>query len=517
MNQVEVLRIERITKVYPNGFVANKDVSFCVNEGEIHALAGENGAGKSTLMKVLFGAEKADRGEIYRRGEKVQCSSPSEAIRHGVGMVHQHFMLVPSLTVAENLVLGNEKKKRGLFDYSDAVKAVHETSKKYGLPMDPHARVRDLPVGLKQRLEILKALYRGAKLLILDEPTAVLAPQETVEIFAELKKLKEMGHTIIFITHKLNEIKALCDNITIMRDGAAVGTYAVDSVSENDISRYMVGRDVKEAVRPARETVAPPETRLSVQELCYSDAFGKRVLNGLTFDVDSGEILGVAGIEGNGQNELSEIINGLKKADSGRVLLNGEDLAPMSIRERREKGLSFILQDRMLYGVAARASIAENMISERYDKKPYSKGILLNREYINDTSERLIQQFEIKCDGPDQPAGMLSGGNMQKVVAAREVSAAPSVIVANQPTRGIDVGAAQLVRQKLIDLREDGSSVLLISADLAELMQLSDRLIVLRNGAVVAEYDDPAQAGMIRIGESMLGLDEGASDDVASN
>ena len=326
-----------------------------------------------------------------------------------------------------------------------------------------------------------------------------------------------MGHTIIFITHKLNEIKALCDNITIMRDGAAVGTYAVDSVSENDISRYMVGRDVKEAVRPARETVAPPETRLSVQELCYSDAFGKRVLNGLTFDVDSGEILGVAGIEGNGQNELSEIINGLKKADSGRVLLNGEDLAPMSIRERREKGLSFILQDRMLYGVAARASIAENMISERYDKKPYSKGILLNREYINDTSERLIQQFEIKCDGPDQPAGMLSGGNMQKVVAAREVSAAPSVIVANQPTRGIDVGAAQLVRQKLIDLREDGSSVLLISADLAELMQLSDRLIVLRNGAVVAEYDDPAQAGMIRIGESMLGLDEGASDDVASN
>jgi len=496
--------MEGITKIYHNGFVANNRVDFSVRYGEIHALAGENGAGKSTLMKILFGEEVPQEGRILYQGEEVRISSPLAAIEMGIGMVHQHFMLVPSLTVAENIVLGMEPQRFGLLDIKKAATMTRQVAEKYGLPIDPYARVEDLSVGLKQRVEMLKVLIRGAQVLILDEPTAVLTPQETVDIFRELQTLRDMGHTIIFITHKLSEIKQICDRITIIRDGQTIAVRDVEGISEQEISKLMVGRDVSLDIQKRKAEAG--EVILRLEDASYYDVAGRQLLKDISLVIKGGEILGIAGIEGNGQNELAELICGMRSLKQGRIEINGTSVQGKSIRDIREMGVSTVSQDRMTYGVAVEADITSNIMSNRYYKKAYNKGPFLDGKKMRAESARLVSEYSIKCDGIETPVKMLSGGNMQKVVVAREFSSEPSLIVANQPTRGIDVGAAELVRNRLIRLRDDGAAVLLISADLMEVLSLSDRLVVFYNGAITAYFESLDGLTPEETGEYMLGL-----------
>lgn len=499
-----VLEMRGITKIYENGFVANKDVHFSVRRGEIHALCGENGAGKSTLMKVLFGDEQPDAGQIIYQGKPIQIANPLHALEYGIGMVHQHFMLVPSLTVAENMVLGMEPKRRGMFRSREAVEMVREVSEKYNLPIDPQARVADLPVGFKQRVEILKILLRGVNILILDEPTAVLTPQETAELFEELIHLKEKGYTIIFISHKLNEVKAICDRLTVLRDGRVIGTADVADLSEQDISRMMVGRDVSLTIDKSK--AKPREPALTVKDVSYTDQNGKCVLDRVSFQVRGGEILGVAGVEGNGQRELSEIITGLLRSYDGTVRLGNKEIRGMSIRQIRQAHTSHVSEDRMTYGTVGNATVAENIISDRFYQKEYNSHLLLNQKRIASEADRLIAGYGIKCDGRDALVKTLSGGNIQKVVAAREFSSSPAVLIANQPTRGIDVGASEFIRRKLVQLRDEGTAVLLISADLLELLEVSDSIIVMCGGQIAAYFSDVSQLSEDTLGEYMLGL-----------
>lgn len=500
----KILCMENITKIYPNGFMANNGVNFELLKGEIHALAGENGAGKSTLMKVLFGEEQPEEGRILFKGQEVKIESPLSAIKMGIGMVHQHFMLVPSMTVAENMVLGLEPAKAGFLKKEEAVRQTIEVAEKYGLPIDPNARIMDLSVGLKQRVEILKALLRGADILILDEPTAVLTPQETVEIFEELKHLRKMGHTVVFISHKLNEIKEICDRITIMRDGRTIAIRNVADVSEQEISRLMVGRDVflKTDKKPAR----PGKPQLQVKNVSYCDPAGQSILKDVSLTVRKGEILGIAGIEGNGQNELSELITGMMKLQTGSITIGDSDIKKNTVRQIRERKVSHISQDRMTYGVVGDAGVGDNIMADRYYKKEYKKGVLLDRKKMESETDRLIAQYGVKCDDREQPVRMLSGGNMQKVVVAREFSSKPELVIANQPTRGIDVGAAEFVHKKLVELRDEGAAVLLISADLTEIIDLSDSVIVLHDGAVAAYFPEAAKIDPVVMGEYMLGI-----------
>lgn len=499
-----ILSMEHITKVYSNGFVANKDVSFAVREGEIHALMGENGAGKSTLMKVLFGSEQPEEGKILLRGKEIRIENPTAAIKYGIGMVHQHFMLVPSLTVADNLVVGMEPKKNGFYSVEQAVKTAREASEKYNLIVDPMARVQDLSVGLKQKVEILKALVRGAKILILDEPTAVLTPQETRELFVELKNLRNQGYTIIFISHKLNEVVELCNRITIMRAGRSIGVEEIGNVTEQDISHMMVGRNVRLDIE--KKEAEPGKTILEVLNVSKINSLGKRVLQNVSFRIQKGVILGIAGVEGNGQSEISEIISGMDTDFKGDVLVHGKSTKGMDVRQIRERGVAHISEDRMTYGIVGDGSIAENLISDRYYKREYQKGLLLNTKKINTEAEDLIERFHVMCDGREQPVRMLSGGNMQKVVAAREFTAAADLIVANQPTRGIDIGASMFLRNKLIELRDGGAAVLLISADLSEVMEVSDQLIVMSGGKIAAYFTDASRVTEEEMGLYMLGL-----------
>lgn len=500
----KILCMENITKIYPNGFVANKSVNFELQKGEIHALAGENGAGKSTLMKVLFGEEQPEEGRILFKGQEVKIESPLSAIKMGIGMVHQHFMLVPSMTVAENMVLGLEPAKAGFLKKEEAVRQTIEVAEKYGLPIDPNARIMDLSVGLKQRVEILKALLRGADILILDEPTAVLTPQETVEIFEELKHLRKMGHTVVFISHKLNEIKEICDRITIMRDGRTIAIRNVADVSEQEISRLMVGRDV--FLKTDKKTARPGKPQLRVKNVSYCDPAGQSILKDVSLTVRKGEILGIAGIEGNGQNELSELITGMMKLQTGSITIGDSDIKKDTVRQIRERKVSHISQDRMTYGVVGDAGVGDNIMADRYYKKEYKKGVLLDRKKMESETDRLIAQYGVKCDDREQPVRMLSGGNMQKVVVAREFSSKPELVIANQPTRGIDVGAAEFVHKKLVELRDEGAAVLLISADLTEIIDLSDSVIVLHDGAVAAYFPEAAKIDPVVMGEYMLGI-----------
>jgi ABC-type uncharacterized transport system ATPase subunit len=499
-----VLSMQHITKIYENGFVANKDVDFSIRKGEIHGLVGENGAGKSTLMKVLFGQEQPEQGAIYLRGEEVKINSPIMALRYGIGMVHQHFMLVPSLTVAENMVFGIEPTKYGFFDYKKAVSMTNEVSQKYGLPIDPNMKIRDLYVGHKQRVEILKMLLRNVEILILDEPTAVLTPQETEELFVQLKNIREKGYTIVFISHKLNEIKEICDRITVMRDGKSINTVDVDKVTEQDISRMMVGRNVIKTIQ--KSAAKPGEVVLKARHIDYFSKFGKKVLNDISFDIRSGEILGIAGIEGNGQHELSEIITRLDEIQRGEIYINSQSIRGKSIRDVREMKTSHISEDRMTYGIAANATIEDNLISDRFTKKGFSSRGILNRKYIHKFSKGLIENFYIKCDGSDALVNTLSGGNIQKVIAAREFSSEPKFIVCNQPTRGIDIGTSEIIRKKIIEFRDKGAAILLISADITELLEVSDAIIVFNEGEIVAYVANVDEITENELGEYMLGL-----------
>ena len=487
LDEEYVVQMKGITKVYPNGIAANQGVDFNVRRGEIHALMGENGAGKSTLMKMLFGLEQPTAGEIIVNGEPVRLTSPTVAIAKGIGMVHQHFMLVPSLTVAENIVLGMAPKKGMFIDYKKAVEITEEFSQKYNLHVEPDKRVMDIPVGMKQKVEILKALVRGAKILILDEPTAVLTTQETEELFRELIHLKEQGYTIIFISHKLKEIKQITDRLTIMRGGRSMGVYETAGITEQEISRLMVGRDVVLAVQ--KDKARPGEPVLQVRDLEYTNEWNKKMLDKVSFSVRRGEILGVAGVEGNGQGELVEMLFNLNRPDAGTAAVNGVNVIGMPQDKIRALGVSLIPEDRMTYGIAGAATIEENLISDRVNEKRFNKGPLFNMKAIHAESDRLIQDFTVLCKSRQQKVQMLSGGNIQKVVVAREFSSGPQLIIADQPTRGIDVGAKSEIYKLMTQLAEEGKSIIMISSDMPELLRLSDRVIVMCEGHVTGELD----------------------------
>ena len=513
MAEEYVVQMKGITKVYPNGIAANQGVDLNIRRGEIHALMGENGAGKSTLMKMLFGLEQPTEGEIWVNGEKVNLSSPTVAISKGIGMVHQHFMLVPSLTVAENMVLGMVPKKSGLFiDKKKAVELTEEYSKRFNLHVDPTAKVMDIPVGMKQKVEILKALVRGAKILILDEPTAVLTTQETSELFRELVNLKKDGYTIIFISHKLNEIMEITDRMTILRGGRSMGVHNTSDVTPEVISRLMVGRDV--VLKVEKDRAKPTDEVLRVRDLEYVNEWGKKMLDKVSFSVRKGEILGIAGVEGNGQKELVDMLFHLNTPNSGTVTVNGENVIGLSQRDIRKKGVSLVPEDRMLYGIAGAASIQENIISDRCGDKRLNKGLLFDMKAIHEETGRLIQDYTVLCKSRDQRVDNLSGGNIQKVVVAREFSNDPCLIIADQPTRGIDVGATEFIRKKLVELSRSGIAVLLVSADLNEVMELSDSLIVMYGGKIAAYFEETDDLTDSVMGEYMLGLNHQTPDEI---
>ena len=513
MSEELVIQMKGITKVYPNGTVANQDVNFDVRKGEIHALMGENGAGKSTLMKMLFGLEQPTSGEILVNGEVVNLSSPTVAISKGIGMVHQHFMLVPSLTVAENMVLGMVPKKSGvLIDYKKAVEITEEYSKKFNLRVDANAKVMDIPVGMKQKVEILKALVRGAKILILDEPTAVLTTQETVELFTELKNLKKQGYTLIFISHKLNEIMEITDRMTILRGGRSMGIHETKDVTPEEISRLMVGRDV--ILKVDKDQAKPTDEVLKVRDLEYVNEWGKKMLDKVSLSVRKGEILGIAGVEGNGQKELVDMLFGFNTPNAGTIEVNGANIIGLGQRELRERHIALVPEDRMLYGIAGTTSIEENVISDRCGEKRLNKGILFNMKAIHEESAKLVKDYTVLCKSAQQQVGSLSGGNIQKVVVAREFSNGPELIIADQPTRGIDVGATEFIRKKLVELSRSGIAVLLVSADLNEVMELSDSLIIMCGGKIAAYFEDTKELSDELMGKYMLGIEKQTPEEI---
>lgn len=503
---MKVVEMIGIVKIYPNGIVANKNVNFEVEEGEIHALVGENGAGKTTLMKILFGIEQPTHGQIKIFGKNVHISSPHDAIKLGIGMVHQHFMLVPSLTVAENIILGMEPTRilKTTIDMKKAVQIVEDAIKKYNLFVPATEKVLDLPVGIKQRVEILKALIRGAKILILDEPTAVLTPQESEELFDALKKLSESGMTIIFISHKLKEVKEISDRVTILRNGKVMGTFKTDEISEEEMSRLMVGRDVELTIK--RSQAKAGKEVLRIEKLTYFREDGVRVLNNVSFSVRAGEILGIAGVEGNGQKELVEILTGLRFGATGSVKLNGEEVLGMDAHEIRKRKVAHIPEDRLEKGVAPKATIAENLISDRYYTLPFAKGIITLPKKIYEFAKSIIKMFSIKTDSPQTEVRMLSGGNIQKVVVAREFTSGANLIIADQPTRGIDVGSTEFIRKKLLEVRDKGIAILLISADLQEILQLSDRIVIMYKGEIVGYFEKNENIAEEDLGYYMLGV-----------
>ena len=515
MEQEEfVIQMKGISKVYPNGIAANRDVDFNLRRGEIHAIMGANGAGKSTLMKILFGLEQPTSGEILMNGQPVAITSPSKAISLGIGMVHQHFMLVPSLTVAENIVLGMAPtKSKVLVDYKKAVQIAEENAAKYNLRIDPNAKVMDIPVGMKQKVEILKALVRGAKVLILDEPTAVLTTQETAELFKELIALKNQGFTLVFISHKLKEIKQITDRLTIVRGGRSMGVYNTAEISEQEISRLMVGRDV--VLKVVKEQSEPTQAVLKVRDLEYTNRWNKKMLDKVSFSVRKGEILGIAGVEGNGQRELVEMLFNLNTPDAGTVEVNGESIVSLTQDKIRDRGVALVPEDRMTYGIADIASIEENVISDRFADKRFNKGPLFNMREIHQESDTLIVDYRILAKSRKQLVKMLSGGNIQKVVVAREISSNPTLLIADQPTRGIDVGATEFIRNQIVELSRAGAAVLLVSADLNEVIELSDSLIVMYGGKIVAYFEDTKQLDDIIMGEYMLGLKHQTEEEIA--
>ncbi len=512
-----ILQVKNSTMVYPAGVVANKNVSVDVTEKTIHAIVGENGAGKSTLMKAIFGIIHPQEGEILYKGKQVHFRNPDDAIKVGIGMVHQHMMLAPDLTVAENLILGVEPRKGSLFlDTERAVSIAREVSERYGLEVPADKKIRDLPIGIRQRVEILKALYRNAELLILDEPTAVLTPQETVILFKTLFRLKENGKTILFISHKLSEVKQLADRITVMRDARVITTEDASGVSEEEIAHLMVGRDIDTArIAPPKETGA---VRLSVKNISYIDDENIKILKNINFDVRAGEILGIAGVDGNGQTELINIITGLLHPTEGIISMDGENIAGLSPRQVRELGVSHIPEDRMENGVADAATLEENFIVDRYYKKGFSRYGKLDWKYIGNYSAELIKKFNILTQTSKTPAGSLSGGNIQKVVVARELSSDPQIIIAAQPTRGVDIGSEELIHELLRDARDSGKAIFLISADLDEILKLSSRIIVIYNGEITAHFEDVSEVSGSDLGPYMLGVkkEEGAHGEIHS-
>lgn len=499
------LEMKNIVKIYPNAVMANNNVSLQVKRGEIHALVGENGAGKSTLMKILFGIEKPTSGKILLDGKEIKVNNPLEAINWGFGMVHQHFMLVQSMSVAENIVLGSEPGKGIKLDRNEMVKKAKEIIEKYAFDINPNEKIYDLPIGTRQKVEILKALYKGAEILILDEPTAVLTPQETQELFIQLKKLKEQGHTIIFISHKLNEIKEICNRVTIMRNAQSVGVYDVDKISQEDISNLMVGKIVN--LKIEKTQALKGDVVLDVNDVSLLNELQRYSLRNVSFKLHKGIILGIVGVEGNGQRELIEVITGLKKIDAGEIKINNQIINKKNVEQIRNLGLSHIPEDRMEVGSSLTSSVLENLISIFTKSKRFSKNSFLKLNEVRKFSKELIENYNIKVATEDVEVKMLSGGNIQKVIVAREFSSNADCIIANQPTRGIDIGSAKFIHRKLVQMRDKGAAILLNSADLAEVMSLSDSLLVMYEGRFVAYFEDACLVNEEQLGRFMLGLE----------
>ncbi|WMM26961.1 ABC transporter ATP-binding protein [Tissierella sp. MB52-C2] len=497
----KAIEMKNITKKFGD-FTANDNIDLTVHKGEIHALLGENGAGKSTLMNVLYGLYTPTSGDIYIDGKKVSITNPNVAIKNGIGMVHQHFMLVDTFTVVENIILGMETTNGAVLDIKKATKNVEEISKKYGLLVDPHAKIQDISVGMQQRVEILKALYRGADILILDEPTAVLTPQEIDELINIIHSLANQGKTIIIITHKLKEIKAVADYCTIIRRGKRIDTVKVEDVNEENLAEMMVGREVSFVTD--KKPVNRGKKILDINDILIKDNRKLNAVNGLSLELHSGEILGIAGVDGNGQSELIEGITGLRNIESGNVILDEKDITNKTPFEIINSGLSNIPEDRQKRGLVLDFTIAENMILENYHKEPFSKKGRLNHRAIENFSKELIEKFDVRPNNPSQRAGALSGGNQQKVIIAREVTNNPEVLIAAQPTRGLDVGAIEYVHRYLIEQRDNGKAVLLISFELEEIINLSDRIAVIYEGKIV-DIIDSKDADERKLGLLMAG------------
>lgn len=467
-----------------SGFVANDNITLQLKQGEIHALLGENGAGKSTLMNVLFGLYEPDGGEIRVRGEKKMINNPNVANDLGIGMVHQHFMLVDKFTVAENIMLGKEPTKLGIIERKKAIKEISEISERYGLRVDPNAVVRDISIGMQQRVEILKTLYRGADILIFDEPTAVLTPQEIKELIQIMRTLIKEGKSIILITHKLKEIMDVCDRVTVIRRGKGMGTVDVSETSPQDLANRMVGREV--VFKTEKKPATPGEDVLEIKDLVVKESRGVESVRGLNLSVRAGEIVGIAGVDGNGQGELLAAISGLTKVASGSIKLNNKSIENKKPRKITEAGLGHIPEDRHKHGLVLEMSIGENIALQTYYKKPISNHGFINHRSMYDFARKLIEEYDVRTSSEYVPAKSLSGGNQQKAIIAREVSRDPDFLIAAQPTRGLDVGAIEFIHRRLIEQRDKGKAVLLMSFELEEIMNVSDRIAVIYEGKIVA-------------------------------
>lgn len=482
-----VVEMKEIVKKFGD-FTANDHVNLTVHKGEVHAILGENGAGKSTLMNVLYGLYRPTSGTIAINGREVVLTSPKHAIELGIGMVHQHFMLIQPFTVTENIVLGVEPKKGIVLDKAEARKRVVELSEKYGMKVDPDAKIEDISVGMQQRVEILKVLYRGADTLILDEPTASLTPQEIEELMEIIRNLTADGKSVILITHKLKEITACSDYCTIIRAGKYIQTVKVGEVDENKLAALMVGRDVNFVVD--KQEQKPGEVALEVKDLHAKDYRNVEILKGLNINVRKGEIVGLAGVDGNGQTELVEILTGLKKAESGQITMLGQDVFNKTPKEIFDAGISSIPADRQKHGLVLEFSIEDNMILQHFDKEPFSKKGILNRKEIRANATELMEKFDVRPRNSEaKPAGTLSGGNQQKVIIAREVTNDKDLLIAVNPTRGLDVGAIEFVHKYIVEQRNKGRAVLLVSFELDEIMSLSDRIEVIFDGQIIGSVN----------------------------
>ncbi|PRZ15504.1 nucleoside ABC transporter ATP-binding protein [Laceyella sediminis] len=498
MNVVEMLGI---TKRFP-GIVANDQIHLTVKKGEIHALLGENGAGKSTLMNILFGLYQPDEGEIRIKEQPVTITGPTMANKLGIGMVHQHFMLVQPFTVTENIILGDERSKLGIIDVKKAESEIRRLSERYNLKVDPTAKISDISVGMQQRVEILKTLYRGADILIFDEPTAVLTPQEINELMEIMRNLVKEGKTIIFITHKLKEIMSTCDRVTVIRRGKVIKTVDVQDTDENQLAALMVGREVSFEIEKAEAN--PSQTVLDIANLVVEDNRGVEVVRGLNMQVRAGEVVGLAGVDGNGQTELIEAITGLRPVKGGVIRLGGHDVTNASPRKVTEAGVGHIPEDRHKRGLVLDFSVSENMVLQTYYQEPFSKNGLIQKDEVDKYAERLISEFDVRTPDKHVPIRALSGGNQQKAIIAREVDRNPDFLIAAQPTRGLDVGAIEFIHRRIIEQRDNGKAVLLVSLELDEVLKLSDRVAVIYEGKIVG-WVDPKNTSEEELGLLMAG------------
>jgi simple sugar transport system ATP-binding protein len=501
-----VLELRNITKQFP-GVLANDHINLSLGEGEILALLGENGAGKSTLMNILYGLYEPDEGEIFIRGQKVAIDGPADAIRQGIGMVHQHFMLIPVLTVTENVMLGDESTKTPIriLKRDEVAARILELSERHGLHVDPDVKVQNLSVGVRQRVEIIKVLYRNANILILDEPTAVLTPQEADELFSILRSLREQGVSIIFISHKLREVLDLADRVVVIRRGKVVGETRTEDANQARLAEMMVGRQVALTVEKGPAQVGEPV--MNIENLYVMDDRLQMVVNGVNLDVHAGEVLGIAGVQGNGQTEFVAALTGLRQVRAGKVSIEGKDITNASPRAMVEAGVAHIPEDRQADGLVLRFPVADNFVINTYYKPPFAKGWRINRAAIDEQAERLIEDFDIRTPSAYVPVSNLSGGNQQKVIVAREFSRPIKLLIANQPTRGLDVGSIEYIHQQLINKRDAGVAVLLVSAELDEIMGLSDRIAVMFHGKITAVVNasevSKEQVGLMMAGSSL--------------